>query len=344
MTDPLSPDLNSTSLTAILSRLGCKKLRVIELFNFDDAEDAESYHSLILFYRWTPNPPDPEWNPQNSQNGDESHTGREMWFANQIIDNAGAVQALVMALMNLGKTVQIGERLNQLKEFTRDMPAELKSVVVKGTDGIKEVVKELHDKLEEGEDEVWYYTIWSLSPKRPVLYRMDGIDQGPECIGETDEGKTALYYARDDLLRKIKELREYDIEFRVFAIADEDERQRDRESKGESLKTTDVVNGNSSPSVEAKALNNGGGDGHSKNASSSLLGSNSLKPEHTRFEYETFFTEMLKVLGSKGALLRMVDKSLGEVEDDEGFRIKKPKTIAPKEPMQQDGEVANKET
>ena len=97
------------------------------VYNFVDG--TAPYFAVLVFYRWTTKPPKPEWNPQHVPNGANSHEGDGLWFANQIKDNAAAVQALTLAVMN-AEGAPIGEVMRELKNFTTHMPSEGKGLAM----------------------------------------------------------------------------------------------------------------------------------------------------------------------------------------------------------------------
>ena len=357
MSSTVTPDLTSSSLTSILRRLGCQTLKATELYNFNEHNlSLNDYKSFLLFYRWIPNPPDPPWNAERASVQTDREKNGNIWFANQIIDNAAAVQALVMAVMNIqNTTTEIGEGLEKLRVKTKWMPNELKSVVVCAEDRIEQVIEEINKEVVAEDGDVWYYTVWVLaveSDGSKAAYRLDSTSEVPKCVGDIwNESPHWTEFARHDMMSKIEMMREHGIEFRAFAIVPTD--VKTAEESNESLKThqEDVREQKQEQGQEEKleskkevkfeddpdesrdmdtnlmelreaALSRTSfnlGIEHREKPKAIAKPKRGLRKEDRRHNFEPFLTAMIKTLASKGVLLRLVDRTLADIEDDDGY-------------------------
>ena len=200
--------------TELISEFGVKGCQVEELYALDEEclKSLGTVHGLIFLFKWRK-----EDDPRPIAENYEDH----LFFAQQMISNACATQAILGILLNR-PSIELGEELDAFKAFTKEFPAELKGLAISNSD----VLRTAHNSfsrpepfLTEGrtateEDDVFHFISCAerfcdppLScrqqatprPHPPLrvrtrylpvngkLYELDGLKPGPVCLGEASE-------------------------------------------------------------------------------------------------------------------------------------------------------------
>ncbi|KAG1250283.1 hypothetical protein G6F68_012882 [Rhizopus microsporus] len=179
--------------------MGCRGVQVEEIWSLDEGtmEELKPVYGLIFLFKWQ--------NNRNHQNDlpPPDMTADHVFFANQVITNACATQAILSILLNRDD-IDIGQELKNFKEFTQDFPPDMKGLAISNSDLIRSVhnsfarsdpfVNEIVDP-DAGKDQDVYHFIAYL-PKHGALYELDGLSSGPVNLGACDE---------DDWVRKANE-------------------------------------------------------------------------------------------------------------------------------------------
>jgi len=154
-------------------------------------------YGLIFLFKWVQDPPGTE------KREPLTDYDPELFFANQVINDACATYALLSILLNQAKNLEIGDELKNLKDFTMMLNGKDRGWAI----GNSEVVRLSHNSFhrqdpfeieytkDTGKEEDAFHFI-SYVPFNGQLYELDGLQKGPICYGPcTDE--TWLYLARD---------------------------------------------------------------------------------------------------------------------------------------------------
>ena len=188
--------------TELIREIGVKNVAVEEIYSFDDVELLENLkpiYGLVFLFKWAKDPDKRE---------SLKYYDNELFFANQVITNACATQAILSVLLN-SQDLDIGPELNNLKSFTLEMDPQMKGLAI----GESEVIKRVHnsfarpepfvisnDKKPKKEGDVYHFI--SYIPFKGKLYELDGLQEGPILIGDCDMNNW-IDSAKDEINKRI---------------------------------------------------------------------------------------------------------------------------------------------
>ncbi|KAL8434366.1 hypothetical protein Efla_007061 [Eimeria flavescens] len=148
------------------------------------------------------------------------------FFVAQTVENACASQAILSVLLNRKEEIKdLGKPISDLYAFIKDFrdPA-MRGEAIGGCDAIRnahnsfrpsssfEVVDE-----EDGKAKDAFHFI-SYIPKGEKVYELDGLKQGPVCVGSTSEGDWKEV-VRKEIVRRVEEIQAQGEELRFNLMA-----------------------------------------------------------------------------------------------------------------------------
>jgi ubiquitin carboxyl-terminal hydrolase L5 len=120
--------------TELVHGMGVRGVQVEELYALDDDAFTDLQPlGLIFLFRWVPSEQD-HVEPPNVL----SDPPASIYFANQVIENACATQAVLSILLNC-RDVNIGPALTDFVEFTRGFSPALKGVTLTNSELLRQV-------------------------------------------------------------------------------------------------------------------------------------------------------------------------------------------------------------
>eukprot|EP00835_Amoeboradix_gromovi_P007102 NODE_1062_length_1607_cov_0.380637.p1 type:complete len:261 gc:universal NODE_1062_length_1607_cov_0.380637:203-985(+) len=162
--------------TELISKFGVKDVVMEEILDTNNVNN--NAYGLIFLFKYKPRHP-------------ETVSVKNLFFANQVINNACATLAILHVLMN---TVQVSGPLLNLKEFTADFDSETKGIAVGNCDEIRlahnsftvpQNISFDQDKKSKGEDS-FHFT--AFIPFNGNVYELDGLLDNPVLIGPIRDG------------------------------------------------------------------------------------------------------------------------------------------------------------
>ncbi|KAG0756748.1 hypothetical protein G6F24_010946 [Rhizopus arrhizus] len=206
--------------TELISNMGCQGVQVEEIWSLDEGtmEDLKPIYGLIFLFKWQNNKAHKEELPQIDTNADH------VFFANQVITNACATQAILSILLNRND-IDIGQELRSFKEFTEDFPPDMKGLAISNSELIRSVhnsfarsdpfVNEIVDP-DAGKDQDVYHFI-AYTPIHGALFELDGLSRGPVNLGSCDENNWVIK-ANEAIMERMKQYGASELHFSLMAL------------------------------------------------------------------------------------------------------------------------------
>lgn len=146
----------------------------------------------------------------------------ELFYAEQVINNAWATQAILSVLLNCPQA-DVGTELANLKEFVTGMTAKDKGYAIGNSDAIRAAHNsfarqepfEIEERRATKDDDVFHFIAYV--PFNGKLYELDGCQGGPILLGEVDE-ETWLPVAREEINKRIEKYEQKEVRFNLLAV------------------------------------------------------------------------------------------------------------------------------
>lgn len=209
--------------TELLERMGVQGVQMEELYSLDEdsLESLKPIYGLIFLFKWQKEADDRPVAADYEEKG--------VFFANQVINNACATQAIVSVVLNRPE-LDIGPELLQLKEFTAGMPPEMKGLAI----GNSETIRSVHNSFsppqpiipekEEDDEKGEAFHFIAFVPAGGSLYELDGLKPGPIKLAECTQDDW-LPKAAAAITERIGRYAANEVKFNLMACI-EDRRQK----------------------------------------------------------------------------------------------------------------------
>lgn len=213
--------------TELIRGFGVTNIVVEELYGLSEQnfENLHPIYGMIFLFKW--------------QKADDSKADivrdsrlERLFFAKQMINNACATQAILSILLNapMKKSdkgdvgVELGETLQNFKEFTKDFDPTMKGLALSNSDVIRLVhntfsrqqMFEFDAKVAEKDDDVFHFI--SYIPFEGRLYELDGLREGPVDLGVIPDGSDWIQTARPVIEKRMQQYSNDEIQFNLMAV------------------------------------------------------------------------------------------------------------------------------
>ena len=204
----------------LIGAMGARSVHLTELYSLEpSAMPKEHIHGLVFLFKW-------------DQNHADTAKGQQepgVFFAQQIVPNACATQAILSILLNAPQ-VDLGEELTAFKAFTKDFPPELKGLAISNSEMMRKAHNSfarpepfvVNERRATQEDDVFHFI--SYLPINGKLYELDGLKKGPVCLGEVGPSNW-LELVAPIIQRRIETYSKAEIRFNLMAVT-ADRRER----------------------------------------------------------------------------------------------------------------------
>jgi len=283
--------------TELIRDFGCKGIQVEELYGLDPScfEDLRPVHGLIFLFKWRPGE-----EPSGSVVADSRL--EEIFFAQQVIQNACASQALINLLMNCDHDdIDLGPILHEFKQFTAGFDPTTKGLCLSNAEQIRKVhnsfsrqhIFEIDMPTREKDDN--FHFICYL-PYKGRVYELDGLREGPIDLGKvsTDDW---LDVARPAIEQRIQRYSGSEIRFNLMAVISD---KRTKYQKMLNNLVSVMENVDETAAEEICRLQTLIADEEAKAA---RFHAENIRRKHN---YIPFIVELLKILAEEGKLVPLI--------------------------------------
>ncbi|EGR33326.1 peptidase c12 family protein, putative [Ichthyophthirius multifiliis] len=151
----------------------------------------------------------------------------DLFFANQVIQNACATQALLAVLLNRQDVIEIGEELNNFKQFTQSLDPQMKGLAISNQQTLQRVhnsfsrpepfvFTEQKKRIATEKDDVFHFI--AFVPFKNKVYEIDGCQQGPILVGSFENEDEWINIARNEINQRIQKYSQDEVRFNLLAI------------------------------------------------------------------------------------------------------------------------------
>ena len=173
--------------TEMIGNIGVDGVAVEELISLDEGSiDAvgSPLYGLVLLFKWKQDP-----STRNLKTD-----AQNIFFAQQIVSNACATQAIVNILLNHKDKVSLGQELTNFYEFTAEMDPRTRGEMIGQSDTLRTVhnsfarstVFSFEDQVAKDDDDVYHFV--GFIYKDGGIWELDGLQPAPIYACDANDG------------------------------------------------------------------------------------------------------------------------------------------------------------
>ncbi|RKP26187.1 ubiquitin carboxyl-terminal hydrolase [Syncephalis pseudoplumigaleata] len=209
--------------TQLITDMGVEGVQVEEVWDFDTLAQVEPIYGLIFLFKYEAGASDRGAAMAVDTEAANEAAMDSIFFAQQVINNACATQAILSILMNR-PDVELGEELTQFREFAQSLPSDMKGLAISNSDKIRQV----HNSFARSEtfsneqpvtanDNEDLFHFVSYVPIHGALYELDGLQPRPVYLGPCTE-KDWLEKVRPIIEARMASYSSSEIRFNLMAV------------------------------------------------------------------------------------------------------------------------------
>ncbi|EFO15265.1 ubiquitin carboxy terminal hydrolase UCH-L5 [Loa loa] len=285
--------------TELVRGFGVSGVQVEELYSLDKElfSDLKPVHGLIFLFKWRAG---------EEPCGSLVLDNNRVFFAQQVIQNACATQAIINLLLNTKPEsgIALGPILEEFKSFTQNFDPMNRGLCLGNSEPIRKVhnsfsrqhLFELDIKAPEKEDNYHFIT---YIPVDGHIYELDGLREAPLDLGAIREGEDWLDAVRPIINARIRKYSAGEIHFNLMAVIS-DRKMKYQKRLTELAELTMETDSKVEEMNHLQAL-----------IAAEEEKEKSFKAENIRrrHNYIPFIVELLKVLAKEGRLVPLVQEA-----------------------------------
>lgn len=280
--------------TELMKGFGVEGLVCEEIYDLNDTSNISDALGLIFLFKWEKE----ENNPGKLVTDDRL---KSIFFAEQVIRNACATQAIINVLLNLpSSSVKIGETLSDFKSFVLEFDSKMKGNALTNCDKIRSVHNsfsypqtfELNSSRHSREEDAYHFV--GYVPIDGVVYELDGLKGVPLEHGPVPTGSSWIDVIKPVLLNRVQAC--VDGRFNLMAIV----------PSRLNLYETQLDNLLKSPAPDDELVKQLRQNIALEKDKAAAQRTENLRRRHN---YLPFIVELLKVLAENGRLVSAVRKA-----------------------------------
>uniref|UniRef100_A0AC35TKD8 Ubiquitin carboxyl-terminal hydrolase n=1 Tax=Rhabditophanes sp. KR3021 TaxID=114890 RepID=A0AC35TKD8_9BILA len=284
--------------TEMIRKMGVSGVQVEELYDLDAANfnSLHPIYGLIFLFKWRQG---------DEPSGEIVRDPKNVYFAQQVISNSCATQAIINLLLNIkSEDVKVGKILEEFKSFTNSFDPTNRGLCLSNSEDIRTIHnsfgRQSYFELENlnGESEEVFHFVAYL-PINGRIYELDGLRPAPIDHGEYDITKGWMTCVVPKFEQRMKTYTEGDIHFSLMAVVGD--KLTKFENQIEALEEAQVGDENE---LEIQTLRRLIEEETDKRE---ILVKESIRRSHN---YLPFLVELLKVLAKENKLVPLVEKEL----------------------------------
>jgi ubiquitin carboxyl-terminal hydrolase L5 len=199
--------------TEMIEKMGVKDVQVEELYALDDdlLNQLQPIYGLIFLFKW-----------RSEKDEILPETHYDFFFAQQLVTNACATQAILNVLLNT-PGVHLGSELAAFRENMKGRSSEERGVALGKLEGVRQVHNSFgrpegwtyDSKSAKDDDDVFHFIAYM--PVGDKLYELDGLKSGPIKHGDCSQ-EDWVAAATPVIQKRIARYAASEIRFNLMAI------------------------------------------------------------------------------------------------------------------------------